>query len=163
MLIESSLLLRDDWKEIAEDVWHAPEHLTRTIQTDNLTLDALRQLSITHPATKILFISSCRDYTLSAFQRYFDTGKTEYTSEAGDVYQKNLRQFILELQKLPHSACFIWKEYYLLADLTGHIFMDTDTFFLHELDGVCTPADWLSEADNDNLISLGTELLEKTS
>ena len=160
VLIESALLLRDDWKEIAENIWQAPEHLTRAIRTDNLTLDGLRQLSADHPDTKILFSSSCRDCTLSAFQHYFETGKTEYSSETGDVYEKNLRHFVSELQKLPNTAVFIWKEYYLLADLTGHIFMDTDTFFLHELDRTSTLADWLRDAVNGTIRSLGTELPE---
>ena len=161
--IESSLLLRDDWKEIAENVWHTPEHLIKTIKTDNLTLDGLRQLSANHPSTKILFSSSYRDYILSTYQEYFATGKTAYSSETGDVYQKNLKQFITELQKLPNTALFIWKEYYLLADLTGHIFMDSDTFFLHELDNTSSLAAWLLSAVNNNLFSVGTGLLEKPS
>ena len=66
------------------------------------------------------------------------------------------------LQELPNTAVFIWKEYYLLADLTGHIFMDSDTFFLHELDRTSTLASWLSEAVNDNLFSPGPDLLEET-
>ena len=161
--IESSLLLRKDWKDITEQIWHAPEHLARTIKTDNITLDAIKQLSATHPSAKILFSASYRDYILATFQNYFETGKIEYSSEAGDNYQKNLVQFAAELQNLPNTALFIWKEYYLVADLTGHIFMDSDTFFLHELDGTSTLAVWLSEAVKGNLFSLGTNLLEETS
>ena len=161
--IESSLLLRDDWDEIAENIWHAPEHLVQTIKTDNLTLNGLRQLSVNHPDTKILFSSSYRDYILSTYQLYFETGKIEYSSAAGDVYQENLNQFAIELQELPNTALFVWKEYYLVADLTGHIFMDSDTFFLHELDNTSTLASWLSSAVSGNLFSLGTDLLKETS
>ena len=99
------------------------------IQTENLTLDGLRHLSENHPDTKILFSSSCRDCTLSAFQHYFETGTAEYCSEAGDIYQQNRTRFVKALQELPNTAVFIWKEYYLLADLTGHILMDSDIFF----------------------------------
>ena len=159
--IESSLLLRDNWKEIAGNIWHVPEHLGKRIQTDNLTLDGLRQLSENHPSTKILFSSSYRDYILSTFQNYFETGKTEYSFKAGDVYQENLSRFSGELQKLPNTALFIWKEYYLVADLTGHIFMDSDTFFLHELDRTATLAAWLQNAVNGNLSNYGTEYLQK--
>ena len=119
-----------------------------------------RERSATGFSEREAFSSSCRDCTLSAFQHYFETGKTEYSSEAGDAYQQNLRQFVLELRELPHTAVFIWKEYYLLANLTGHIFMDSDTFFLHELDRTSTLAAWLSSAVSGNLFSPGTELLE---
>ena len=61
-------------------------------------------------AGRRLLSSSYRDYTLSAFQHYFETGKAEYSSKAGDVYEQNLRRLILELDQLPHTTYFVWKE-----------------------------------------------------
>ena len=123
-------------------------------------LDGLRQLSQHHPGVKILFSSSIRDYILSAFQNYFATGEMNFSSLSGDVYLQNLRHTASELQQLPNTALFLWKEYYLLADLTAHTYSDADTFFLYKLDGESTLADWLLDAASGNLYSLGTELLD---
>ena len=160
LYVESALLLRRDWQQIAEEVWHAPEHLLSHTVSDNLMLDGLRQLSQHHPGVKILFSSSIRDYILSAFQNYFATGEMNFSSLSGDVYLQNLRHTASELQKLPNTALFLWKEYYLLADLTAHTYSDADTFFLYKLDGESTLADWLLDAVSGNLYSLGTGLLD---
>ena len=158
LLIDSALLLHDEWKEIAQNRWHAPEHISSRIRTENLTLDHLSALHESHPQLKILFASSVRDGGLAKFQSYMDGGAYRTTDDGGLNYRENLRRMVEDMQTvLPDAAVYLWDD----ADFprpTTHTMLYRDDFFA-PMSGGISPAEWILHALEGNAESQGIELL----
>lgn len=75
VLVDSSLLLFNDWQEVSRNIWHSPEEITKRLVSNNITLDGLTSLHQTHPDVKIMFDCSIHDMALIQYQSYLDTGK----------------------------------------------------------------------------------------
>lgn len=157
---EASFLLYDNWKEVAENVWHAPKSISDRLMTNNIVLDSLKALSADHPTTKILFSSSVRDNALARYQNYYSNGKLEATEAAGDVYQNNLKGMVNELKQIPNTGVLIWDGYGEdeKLNLTGHTLMFMPQFYKDDLLGT-TMAKWLINAVNGKLKNYGLNLL----
>ena len=164
VFVDSSLLLNDNWRDIAENVWHAPESIVSRLTTNDLVLDSLKALHADHPACKILFGCSTRDGALASVQNYIDHGVNDAGKEDGDVFQANLTAFAGELMAIPNTAVFIWSgmPYDDTHDpsLTSHTIESFPTVFIPLADGLSI-AQWVSEGVNGNLSNHGVELLEK--
>lgn len=162
VFVEAALLLNEDWPEIAEDIWEAPESIVERLSSDNIVLDSLQALSEDHPDTKILFSSSVRDGTLTKYQNYYDNGVFESTEEMGDVYQANLAEMVESLLELPNTGVLIWDDYAYDSEtnLTWHTLLAISTFYEGDLGGI-TMADWVMDAVEGDVYSLGLELLEQ--
>ena len=163
VFVDSSLLLNDNWHDIAENVWHAPETIVGRLTTNDLVLDSLKALHEDHPACKIMFGCSVRDGALSSVQNYIDHGINDAGSEEGDVFQANLTAFVRELTAIPNTAVFLWDgiPYDDTHDpsLTSHTIESFPTVFIPLADGLSI-AQWVSEGVNGNLTNRGLELLE---
>ncbi len=159
---EASFLLNDDWNNIAKNVWHAPDQITDRLVSNNITLDSLKALAKDHPNTKILFSSSVRDNALSKYQNYYSNGIMKATNEAGDAYQKNLKEMVTQLQKLPNAHVLIWEGFNDVkgTNLTGHTLMFLPTFYESDLNGT-TMADWAIDVIEGKGEDHGLELLDK--
>lgn len=156
--VDSALLLNDDWRGIATDVWHTPQEITDRLTTDNITLDALTALAEEHPDVKILFSSSTRDESLVEVQAYFDTGTLDKTAAGGNEYTRTLRAFIDRLRQVsPHVAFYVFDGAPLDSGLTQHTMLLL-TSFSEDL-GDITPAQWISNAVNGTLEDHGLDLL----
>lgn len=70
VLADAAFLLKDDWKDVAENVWGTPKHIANRFTSDNLVLDSLRSLSQNVTDAKILFLCSVRDEGLTKYQEY---------------------------------------------------------------------------------------------
>lgn len=159
---EASFLLYDNWKGIAENVWHAPKTIADRLTTNNIVLDSLKSLSADHPKSKILFSSSVRDYALTKYQNYYSNGKMDATEAAGDVYQNNLKGMVNELKQLPNTGLLIWDGHGEdeKLNLTGHTLLFLAPFYKDDLHGT-TMAKWVMNAINGNVNNHGLNLLDK--
>lgn len=156
--VDSALLLNDDWRGIAEKVWHAPSVITERLTGDNLVLDSLTALAEDHPQVKVLFSSTTRDESLVEVQAYFDTGTMTKSSEGGKAYEQRLRTFIHDLREaVPHSAFYIARSPINDQGLTFHTLLLL-TSFSADL-GEITPAEWIHRATEGALEDYGLDLL----
>ncbi len=164
ILVDSSLLLYDNWKNTAENIWKAPEQISERLASDNITLDSLLVLSKDHPDTKILFDCSVRDGELAKYQNYLDSGNWVATKEAGMIFQNNLKNMVDEIKKnIPNSAIYIWDgiEYGEKGmDLTQHTIINIPTVYKEEFGNRKTVADWIMDAINGTLQNYGENLLD---
>ena len=160
---DSSLLLNDNWKDIAENVWHAPEAIVSRLHSNNIVLDSLQALSKDHPNTKILFGCSVRDAALTKYQNYFETGKDVATEEGGAKFQSSLKEMVSAVKELPNSGVLIWDAYRdeAVPSLTGHTIMMLPTFIEDGIIPGMTAADWVMNGVNGNIQDCGLELLDQ--
>ena len=162
VLVDSSVLIFDKWRETAQNVWHAPKEICEKLVSDNLTLDGLRALSQKYPGrAKILFDCSIRDGALANHQSYLRKQEKTWTDEDGDYIESVIRDMATELLKLPDTGVFLWdglpygnqnKTY------TLHTILPADEFTQTQFNGV-TIAQWAMDAVNGKIKSYGLYLL----
>ena len=160
---DSSFLLNDNFKDIAENVWHAPEVIVNRLHSNNIVLDSLQALSNDHPNTKILYSCSVRDSALTSVQNYFDIGDDIATEEGGAKFQANLKEMVSAVKELPNSVILIWDAYRdaMIPSLTGHTIMMLPTFIEEGIIPGITAADWVMNGVNGNIQDYGLELLDQ--
>ena len=161
VLVDAAFLLKDDWKEIADNVWGTPAHIAERFTGDNLVLDSLRSLSSNVPDAKILFLCSVRDSALTQYQNYLNGKAFEATEETGKEFEKNLKIMVDELLTLPNSAVFIWSDQEGDTALTGHT-VTMIQFVDAEYGGVKVSA-WLMDAINGTLNNYGMDLFSDSN
>lgn len=161
--VDSSLLLHDDWKSIAENVWKTPEHISKRLISDNIVLDNLVALHEKRgDQIKILFDSSYRDGILQQYQAYIDNGQLmDATSESSDRFQNHLKEMVQNLQaKIEGVGIYIWNlEQDEKTTATQHTTVNFSTFFTPMSDGKSI-ANWMNDAINGNVSSYGLHLLD---
>lgn len=95
VLVDASLLLNEDWHNIAVNVCHTPKSISDMLVSDNLTLDCFRVLHEKYgDDIHLLFDSSTKDGDFAKMQNYFDTGVMEVDEAATDIYQQILKETI---------------------------------------------------------------------
>ncbi|MBQ0065716.1 MAG: hypothetical protein KBT48_08105 [Firmicutes bacterium] len=154
-LIDAGFLFYDSWKEAAT-YWNAPEHIINRIHSNNIVLDSLEQLE----DVKILFVCSTRDSALQSYQRYIDHGIFMYNKEAGDTFFSNLKEMVEGIQQFENSGVYIYD--FVVSEeyaLTKHMVLPDLPFEL--LQEQISVADWLEDAIESEIYSIGTDLLEK--
>lgn len=156
VLVDAAFLLKDDWKEIADNVWGTPAHISERFTGDNLVLDSLRSLSLNVPDAKILFLCSVRDNALTQYQNYLNGKAFEATEETGKEFEKNLKIMVDELLSLPNSSAFIWSDKTGDTELTGHT-VTMIQFADAEYGGVKV-SNWLMDAIDGKLVNYGMDL-----
>ena len=156
VLVDAAFLLKDDWKDIADNVWGTPEHIAKRFTGDNLVMDSLRSLSENVPDAKILFLCSIRDEALTQYQNYLNTGVFEANESAGKQFEKDLKVMMDELLALPNTAAFIWNDKGNDTALTTHT-VTMIQFVGAEYGGVKV-SDWLMDAINGKLANLGLDM-----
>lgn len=162
VLIDSSVILFDKWRETADTVWHAPKEIVEKLVTDNLTLDGLRSLSHKYRnRVSILFDCSKRDGALSNHQSYFRKGEKTWTDEDGDYFEQVLKDTVTELIKLPDSGVFLWDglSYSQHENFTMHTILGVSEFYELPFEGV-TIAQWVMDAIHGSIKSYGLKLLQ---
>ena len=159
--VDSSLLLYDGWHDTAVNLWQAPKEISDRLTSNNLVLDSLTALHEKHgDSVKILFDCSYRDDTLLQYQSYINTGVMDKTKELGDQFQNALREMVVGLQtNIPNVCVYIWS---LNEDATTHNTQHTiiSSNFLDKLESGKSVCDWLHDAVNGNVQSIGLGLLD---
>lgn len=164
VLVDSSLLLHNDWHSIATDVWQTPIEISDKLVSNNLTLDCLSALYDKYgDGINLLFDSSTRDGDLAKVQNYFDTGVMDVTEEGADIYQQILKDTIPQFKECGVSL-FIWDGVAWYDDprnMTAHTLIATPAVwfpFEHQEKSV---AQWLDDAINGDLKDFGLDLIDK--
>ena len=164
VLVDSSLLLNDNWHSIAINVWQTPKSIYDKLTTNNLTLDCLKALNEKYgDDIHLLFDSSTRDGDLAKVQNYFDTGVMDVNEERGDIYQQILKDTIPEFKKA-NVSLFIWDGvswYNDSRNLTAHTIISTPAVWLPFEEQKKSIAEWLNDAMDGKLTDYGVDLINK--
>lgn len=164
VLVDSSLLLNDNWYSIAINVWQTPKSISDKLTTNNLTLDCLKALNEKYgDDIHLLFDSSTRDGDLAKVQNYFDTGVMDVNEESGDIYQQILKDTITEFKKA-NVSLFIWDGvswYNDSRNLTAHTIISTPAVWLPFEEQKKSIAEWLNDAVDGKLTDYGVDLINK--
>ncbi|WP_162011393.1 pectin acetylesterase-family hydrolase [Streptococcus sp. S784/96/1] len=162
--VDSSLLLHEDWKGIAERVWQTPDHISDRLNSNNLVLDSLVALHDKRGDTvKILFDSSYRDGTLQQYQNYIDKGQlADPTPETSQQFQAELKAMVDSLQsRIDGVGIYVWNHGQDdQTTATQHTTINFPTFFT-PMTNDKSIADWMDDAVNGDVKSYGLELLNK--
>ena len=164
VLVDASLLLYDNWHDVAVNVWESPKEISDKLVSNNLTLDCLRSLHEKYgDDIHLLFDSSTRDGDLAKVQNYFDNGIMDVDEEYGDVYQKILKDTIPMFQEVDVKL-FIWDGVAWYDDprnLTAHTIIATPAVWLPFDEQKQSIAGWLQEAIDGILKDYGVDLIDK--
>lgn len=164
VLVDASLLLYEDWHNVATDVWQTPKEISDRLTGNNLTLDCLSALHEKYgEGIHLLFDSSTRDGDLAKVQNYFDTGAMDVTEKEADIYQQILKNTIPQFKEAGVSL-FIWDGVAWYDDprnLTAHTIIATPAVWLPFEEQQQSVAGWLTDAVNGSLQDYGVDLVNK--
>ena len=164
VLVDSMLLLIDDWKGISTDVWKSPSEISDRLKTNNLVLDSLRALREDFgDDVTILFDCSTRDGELTKAQTLFDTGKPEVDEEKGDKFQQTLKDSITKFKDIGVHL-YIWdglKWYDDSRNLTMHTIIVTGDVYSDPSSFGISVAEWVYNATNGEVKDYGLDLVNK--
>lgn len=164
VLVDSSLLLHNNWHTIATGVWQTPEEISDKLTGNNLTLDCLTALHQKYgDDINLLFDSSTRDGDLAKVQNYFDTGVMDVDEEKADRYQQILKNTIPQFQEAGVSL-FIWDGVPWHDDprnMTAHTIISTPAVWVPFEEQEQSIAGWLTDAVNGIQKDYGLNLIEK--
>lgn len=164
-LVDSSLLFKENWYQVAKEVWHVPEHIWKRLYTDNIALDSYTALHENFGnSIRYLFACSIRDAALAQCQNALDGKGMIFDRESGEKVQRELKKMCLRLsESIPSVGLYIFNipidapEYEGLG-LTKHCILEDAHFFEHREDGksVC---EWLRNALDGRVEKKGLGLL----
>ena len=164
ILVDASLLLYDNWHDVAVNVWVTPKEISDKLISNNLMMDCFRSLHEKYgDDIHLLFDSSTRDGDLAKVQNYFDNGIMDVDEAYGDVYQRILKDSIPQFQEVGVSL-FIWDGVAWYDDprnLTAHTIIATPAVWLPFEQQGQSISGWLNDAINGTLKDYGTELVNK--
>lgn len=164
VLVDASLLLNDDWHNIATDVWQTPKEISDKLVSNNLTLDCLASLHEKYGEDiHLLFDCSTRDGDLAKVQNYFDDGIMDVDEKQADEFQQILKKTIPQFKEAGVSL-FIWDGVAWYDDprnMTAHTIIATPAVWLPFEEQNKSIAQWLADAIDGNLSDYGVELIDK--
>ena len=164
VLVDASLLLNDDWHNIATDVWQTPKEISDKLVSNNLTLDCLASLHEKYGEDiHLLFDCSTRDGDLAKVQNYFDDGIMDVDEKQADGFQQILKKTIPQFKEAGVSL-FIWDGVAWYDDprnMTAHTIIATPAVWLPFEEQNKSIAQWLVDAIDGNLSDYGVELIDK--
>lgn len=164
-VVDSSLLFHKDWKRIAKEVWHSPEHIVKRLTGDNLMLDSYTALYRKYgDKVRYLFMSSVRDALLVKAQSSLDGKGLTFDKERGVLYQENLKKACRQMMdQIPGIGLYIFTgpmdaPGYDDDGLTLHCALNNPFFFDHEEEGT-SPCEWMLNALQGKVRRVGLSLL----
>ena len=164
VLVDASLLLDNDWHDIAENVWRSPKSITDKLVSNNLTLDCLKALHEKYgDGIHLMFDSSTRDGDLAKVQNYLTNGKMEVDEEQGDIYQNTLKEMIPQFQDADVSLFLFdgvsW--YNDPRNLTAHTIIATPAVWVPFKEQGQSVAGWVEDNIKGKSDGYGLDLVNK--
>ena len=165
VLVDAAVLLYDDWKYVAENVWEVPKTISDKLTSDNLTMDCLVSLREKYgDSINLMFDCSTRDGDLAKVQNYLDNGIMDVDEPEADVFQTMLRNMIPQFESINvHLFIFDGVAWYDdPRNMTAHTMIATPAvwFPFEHIEGQSLSG-WLVEVMSGNGRSYGVELLNK--
>ena len=164
VLVDASLLLYDDWHNVATDVWKTPKEISDKLVSNNLTLDCLRSLREKYgDGIHLLFDCSTRDGDLAKVQNYLDNGIMEVDEDVADVFQQILKDTIPGFQEAGVSL-FLFDGIAWYDDprnMTAHTIISTPVVWADFKEQGQSVSGWLVDAINGNPKDYGLDLINK--
>ncbi len=158
---DSCLLLMDDYKSIAKNVWKADDALVEAIHTSDISADWYEYLySLKGDSIRYLYSNSCEDYLLATFQNYIDNSKYAVTSENCEKFKRDLKAHIERLRKAcPKMGFYVndTKPFQPKTPGTEHCMILNDALF--QTNAPISGMQWLCDAVNGKVYDFGLELL----
>ena len=166
LCVDSAFQYYGKWKEVARDVWGAPEDITDHMRSPNLVVDFLTDLKNDYgDRVTCLYIGSVRDGSLTKYQAYLNGLEFEAESSKGLLYARDFGLMLRELrQNVPDVGIYLF-DYLPFSDQPEQAFLTQHTILLMEpvfwpmADGV-RPVDWLMDAVTGDAADHGLELYE---
>lgn len=161
---DSALILYDQWKTIAQNIWQANERIWKPLQGSNICLDWLRALYAEKGNdVRYLYINSIRDSAFAMYQHYIDHGTMEVTREQCLQFEKDLKGMVDSLKsEIPSIGIFLFDDPIAGFDPelmgTQHTRIHDPEFFRPVKHGA-NLRDWLWSAVNGTVYDEGLELL----
>lgn len=111
-LMDSSLILMENWSQVLRQVWKAPEEIVRRVRSNNLVLDMMEAM-VREKAPgcrlRVLFDCSVRDNELARISTYVHEGTTSFTEKSVPRFEADLKQMCLEMVKnLPDCCLYLF-------------------------------------------------------
>ena len=164
VLVDASLLLYDDWHNVAADVWKTPKEISDKLVSNNMTLDCLRSLREKYgDGIHLLFDCSTRDGDLAKMQNYLGNGIMEVDENVADVFQQILKDTIPEFQEAGVSL-FLFDGIAWYDDprnMTAHTIIATPVVWADFEEQGQSVSGWLVDAINGNPKDYGLDLIDK--
>ena len=167
LAVDSSLIVSDRWKDVAEHVWHTPEHIRRRLVSGNIILDCMVDLYKKHGNhIKYLFLCSVRDALLTVAQNAIDGKGQTHTLADGIAFEERLQNMCADLRNsIPEIGLFVFSAPmdapgYDADRLTLHCILN-NPFLFDLFVGDMNASEWLMNAVNGTIDCRGMELLEK--
>lgn len=164
VLVDSSMALYDNWRDVAVNVWKTPQSISDKIVSNNLTMDCLRSLREKYgDDIHLLYDSSTRDGDLAMVQNYFQNGVMDVDEAVADVYQQTLKNAISQFQEIGVSL-FIWDGVPYYDDprnMTGHTIIATPAVWVPFEEQGQSVSGWLTDAINGEMKDYGLDLVNK--
>ena len=164
VLVDASLLLYDDWHNVAADVWKTPKGISDKLVSDNMTLDCLRALREKYrDGIHLLFDCSTRDGDLAKMQNYLDNGIMEVDEDVADVFQQILKDTIPEFQDAG-VGLFLFDGIAWYDDprnMTAHTIIATPVVWADFEEQGQSVSGWLVDAIDGTLKDYGLDLINK--
>lgn len=164
VLVDSSMALYDNWRDVAVNVWKTPQSISNKIVSNNLTMDCLQSLREKYgDDIHLLYDSSTRDGDLAKVQNYFQNGVMDVDEAVADVYQQTLKNAIPQFQEIGVSL-FIWDGVPYYDDprnMTGHTIIATPAVWVPFEEQGQSVSGWLTDAIKGELKDYGLDLVNK--
>lgn len=158
---DSAMMLTPEWPRIVREVWRAPEHIARGVQSDNILVDLYRQLADRLDArARYLFACGVEDSALVTFQSYIDTGAFAPDPAHTAGFREHLARQVAQLQCLGVPFGFYIHDFRQADGQGQHCTLAETTFRTGRVEGV-SPMDWLWAAVNGQVTRVGMGLLQK--
>ncbi len=164
LLSDSSLLPYKRWKKTARNLWHSDEDIWKKMHSDNPTLDWYEALHKEYGKRfKYLYAGSTHDYLLSTF--YNDIRKKKYETDKliQEEFFERYREMLKKLKEIePEFGFFIynWRNILYTKGGTVHTAVRELNFY-NRLKTDVPMYEWLGDAVNGKVYSVGMRLMEK--
>ncbi|MDR2786147.1 MAG: hypothetical protein LBB83_09570, partial [Treponema sp.] len=159
---DSALLLCDEWKNAAQNVWNSPKQITQAVTSNNITADWYRALiKEKGDSIRYLYSSSVKDEALSLYQNYISNGIFKSGQEAHDTFKRYLKNHVAELKDVNPKFGFHINEFpnpRKPKNGTEHCVSMCPRFFT-PVSGGPAAMDWLWDAVNGKIYDVGVDLL----